>query len=190
MIAKPPPATPPEPEDIPPFERGLWNNTWFMLLLCPVFMALDWELVPVAVFPFILVFPVLLLAWNRGLWLSVACAAGMSLTRMAHEFVFAQQPLRVEAVADALICFFVLQLLALLTTGLGRQSRQLRYRVRALEGLLAICAYCKCIRNERGEWVPVEDFIAHSAKIIFTHSLCPTCANEHFGVVAPPQGER
>ncbi|HEV2694640.1 MAG TPA: hypothetical protein VG347_17225 [Verrucomicrobiae bacterium] len=52
------------PPDAPVFERGLWSRTWFMVLLCLVFVALDWELVPLQVFPFVFVFPLMLIAWN------------------------------------------------------------------------------------------------------------------------------
>ncbi len=170
----------------PPFERGLWNRVWFMLLLCLVFVALDWALVPVMVFPFVFVFPIMLVAWNRGLWLSLTTAGAMSLTRISHQFIFSQGPLVVDELADAMLCFFVLMLLAALTTLLGRQSRQLRQRVRLLEGLLPICSFCKSIRSETGDWVQLEKYIASHTEATFTHGLCQNCAKEHYREFLPP----
>jgi hypothetical protein len=184
------PATSPEitprPPDAPAFERGLWNRAWFMILLCLVFVALDWELVPLQVFPFVFIFPVMLVAWNRFLWLSAGCAGLLSFTRIMHQLVFSTQPVVVDEFADTLICFFVLQLLAALTTQLGRQSRRLRQRVRTLEGLLPICSFCKSIRNDRGEWERVENYVSrHGATL--SHGLCPDCAKKHYGEFYPPK---
>lgn len=57
-------------------------------------------------------------------------------------------------------------------------------RVRALEkslmdsfgGMLPICANCKKIRDEQGEWVPVEIFISGRCEAEFSHSICPECS--------------
>lgn len=169
------------PADLPPFERGLWARTWFMALLCCVFVGLDWELLPLAVFPFVFVFPVMLVAWNRPLWQSAICAGLLSLTRIFHQQLFGEKTLQVDDLGDGLICFFVLQLLAVLTTQLGRQSRLLRQRVKALEGLLPICSFCKSIRNEKNEWQRFEEYItAHSGAVV-SHGLCPDCAKQHYG---------
>jgi len=49
-------------------------------------------------------------------------------------------------------------------------------RVRTLEGLLPICAVCKNIRDEQGEWQRVEAYIAARSDAQFTHGYCPGCA--------------
>ena len=175
---------PPQP-DVPAFERGLWNRPWFMIILCLVFVGLDWELIPLQVFPVVFVFPLMLVAWNRPLWLSLVCAVLLSLTRVIHHFAFAAKPVEMMDLADALICFFVLLLLALLTTMLGRQSRQLRQRVRALEGLLPICSFCKSIRDEKQVWVRFEEYLAQHSDAIVSHGLCPDCAKKHYGDFLP-----
>jgi hypothetical protein len=53
-------------------------------------------------------------------------------------------------------------------------------RVQTLEGLLPICAGCKKIRDDTGYWNHVESYLAHHAKIRFTHGLCPECAKTFF----------
>jgi hypothetical protein len=175
------------PLDAPAFERGLWSRTWFMILLCLVFVALDWNLVPLHVFPFVFIFPVMLVAWNRALWLVVLCAGVLSLTRIMHQMAFSHGPVRFNELADTLICFFVLELLALLTLLLGRQSRKLRQRVQALEGLLPICSFCKSIRNDQEEWVQLEAFMTRHSGAVFSHGLCPICAKKHYGDLYLPK---
>lgn len=168
-----------------PFERGLWNRPWFIILLCLVFIGVDWELVPLVVFPVVFVFPLMLAAWNRSLVFALVCAVGLALARVTQGFLFNRHSIVAEDIADTLIQFFVLMLLATLTSQLGRQSRQLRSRVHVLEGMLPICSFCKCIRNEKNEWVKLENYISGHSEAVFTHGLCPDCATRHYGDYAP-----
>lgn len=41
-----------------------------------------------------------------------------------------------------------------------------------------ICASCKSIRDEAGEWEQLESFIRDRIGIEFTHGLCPECAEK------------
>ncbi len=175
------PANTPFTPDVPVFERGLWSRPWFVVLLCFALAAVDWELIPLIVFPFVFIFPLMLAAWNRSLPFALICAVGLSLTRLSHQFVFNEKPYTAEEVAAALVRFFVLLLLAALTSRLGTQSRQLRQRVRLLEGILPICAQCKSIRNERNEWVQLEHYITAHSSAQFSHSLCPECFKDFYG---------
>jgi len=175
----------PTSADVPPFERGLWNRAWFIVLVCLAFVAVDWELVPLKIFPFVFVFPLMLAAWNRSLKFALVCAVALSLTRLAHQFVFDEKPYAVDEVAAALVRFFVLLLLAALTQQLGKQARQLRHRVRLLEGILPICARCKSIRDEHNNWVQLEGYITAHSEAQFSHSFCPECFKEYYGEEAP-----
>jgi hypothetical protein len=47
--------------------------------------------------------------------------------------------------------------------------------VRALSGLLPICANCKKIRDEQGTWRPIETYISERSEAEFTHGICPEC---------------
>jgi hypothetical protein len=49
-------------------------------------------------------------------------------------------------------------------------------QIKRLEGLLPICAACKQIRNERGEWELMEKYITAHSEAQFSHSVCPECA--------------
>ena len=166
---------------LPPFERGLWNRAWFIVLLCLVFVAVDWELVPLKVFPFVFIFPLMLAAWNRSLPFALVCSVGLSLTRLAHQFVFDEKPDSFDDAAAAFVRFFVLLLLAALTHLLGKQARQLRQRVRMLEGILPICSRCKSIRDEHNNWVQLEGYISTHSAAQFSHGFCPQCFKEYYG---------
>ena len=48
-------------------------------------------------------------------------------------------------------------------------------QVKTLKGLIPICASCKKIRNDRGYWEEVENYINAHSDATFTHSICPDC---------------
>ena len=48
-------------------------------------------------------------------------------------------------------------------------------RVRVMEGLLAICANCKSIRDDAGAWRQLEEYIEEHSTTNFTHGVCPDC---------------
>ena len=50
-------------------------------------------------------------------------------------------------------------------------------QVRTLSGLLPICASCKRIKDERGQWEVMEKYITNHSQASFTHSLCDECAH-------------
>jgi AmiR/NasT family two-component response regulator len=47
--------------------------------------------------------------------------------------------------------------------------------VNTLHGLLPICANCKKIRDDHGQWHDVEAYIASRSAAEFTHGICPDC---------------
>ena len=48
-------------------------------------------------------------------------------------------------------------------------------RVKQLQGLLPICCYCKCIRNDDNYWQRVEEYIGEHSDARFSHGICPKC---------------
>ncbi|MBP8975642.1 MAG: PAS domain-containing protein [Bacteroidetes bacterium] len=47
--------------------------------------------------------------------------------------------------------------------------------VKTLNGLLPICANCKKIRDDKGYWQAVENYVMNHSDATFTHGLCPEC---------------
>ncbi len=53
--------------------------------------------------------------------------------------------------------------------------------VRTLSGLLPICASCKKIRDDKGYWNRLEDYVKTHTGADFTHGICPECAEKLYG---------
>lgn len=51
-------------------------------------------------------------------------------------------------------------------------------QVKALSGLLPICAKCKRIRDDQGYYQQIERYITEHSEAEFTHGICPDCAKE------------
>ncbi len=47
--------------------------------------------------------------------------------------------------------------------------------VKELKGLIPICAWCKKIRDDKGYWTMVENYIEKYSKMTFVNSICPSC---------------
>jgi sigma-B regulation protein RsbU (phosphoserine phosphatase) len=57
----------------------------------------------------------------------------------------------------------------------ARRILTLQQEVRTLERLLPICPGCKNIRNDTGNWQPVESYISKVTDAQFSHGVCPEC---------------
>ena len=52
--------------------------------------------------------------------------------------------------------------------------------VKALSGLLPICASCKKIRDDNGYWNQIEEYISNHSEAEFSHGLCPDCVKKMY----------
>lgn len=48
-------------------------------------------------------------------------------------------------------------------------------RVRQLQGLLPICAWCKKVRRDENYWQSVESYVTEHTDARFSHGICPEC---------------
>jgi len=51
-------------------------------------------------------------------------------------------------------------------------------KVKTLSGFLPICANCKMIRDDKGYWNQIEEYIRDHSEAEFSHSICPGCAKK------------
>ena len=59
--------------------------------------------------------------------------------------------------------------------------------LRALRGVVPICASCRKVRGEREAWQQLEAFVAARGDVEFSPILCPDCLAKEFGaIVVPP----
>ena len=47
--------------------------------------------------------------------------------------------------------------------------------VKTLRGIVPICSNCKKIRDDKGYWSQVDDYVEEHSEATFTHGLCPDC---------------
>jgi len=51
-------------------------------------------------------------------------------------------------------------------------------KVRVLSGILPICASCKDIRDDKGNWQQIEVYIKDRSEADFSHGICPKCTKK------------
>lgn len=52
--------------------------------------------------------------------------------------------------------------------------------IKVLRGMLPICSICKKVRDDKGYWTQIEQYIRDHSEAEFTHSLCADCAKKHY----------
>lgn len=52
--------------------------------------------------------------------------------------------------------------------------------IKVLRGILPICSYCKQIRDDKGIWKQMEEYIYAHSEAAFSHSICPDCMKKHY----------
>ena len=53
-------------------------------------------------------------------------------------------------------------------------------KIKTLNGLLPICAWCKKIRTDTGYWQKLESYVKEHSEAEFSHGICPDCMKEHY----------
>jgi ligand-binding sensor domain-containing protein len=59
---------------------------------------------------------------------------------------------------------------------LKRRVQEALAEIKTLSGLLPICAWCKRIRADDGQWSQIEAYVKDHTQADFTHGICPDCA--------------
>ena len=59
-----------------------------------------------------------------------------------------------------------------------RELQDAMAKIKVLGGLLPICATCKKIRDDKGYWKQIEDYISDHSEAQFTHGICSECARK------------
>lgn len=52
--------------------------------------------------------------------------------------------------------------------------------IRTLRGIVPICAFCKKIRDDKGDWNKMEKYVSEHSDAEFSHSICPECMSERY----------
>jgi K+-sensing histidine kinase KdpD len=89
---------------------------------------------------------------------------------------------QLNAVLYFVLCYVVLYFSLRMRRAVAREraARMALGEIKALHGLLPICAHCKKIRDDAGYWNQIEHYISQHSSANFTHSICPECAKHHY----------
>jgi len=106
---------------------------------------------------------------------------GLSVTIPAQTVINKEQEsIAFQGGAFALIWLLGLAGLAFASHEIGKRSREQETLIQRLEntlqGLVPICASCKNICDEGGNWVQLERYISSHSEAEFSHGICPSCA--------------
>jgi K+-sensing histidine kinase KdpD len=159
---------------------GRIQPLWWVALGA-VMLWIDYLTFQSANFPVFYVLPVILAAWYSGMWPALALAIAVPAFRLMFLVLPQSTPGQMAGVALAtafrgiVIVFF-----ALWFARLADFERSLQRRVKILEGMLPICAHCKNIRNDKGDWERMEAYISRRSEAQFSHGICPSCSDKHY----------
>jgi len=60
-----------------------------------------------------------------------------------------------------------------------KELQEAMSKIKTLSGLIPICAWCKKIRDDKGYWQTVEQYIGEHSQAEFTHGMCPECQKKY-----------
>ena len=60
--------------------------------------------------------------------------------------------------------------------------------IKTLQGVIPICAHCKGIRDDKGDWSRLEQYISKHTDAKFSHGICDSCMQKHYSI-SPPNKE-
>jgi phosphoserine phosphatase RsbU/P len=81
----------------------------------------------------------------------------------------------------------MLELQQKLADRIGELIRE-QAKVKQLQHLLPICAYCKRIRDDQNYWKCIECYFMEHADIQFSHGICPPCLEKMLAEFPPSVG--
>jgi len=147
------------------------TKPWHWLSLSALMVACDYATGSVVQFPLLHILPVSLAAWSGRKAHAYALAVLLPASRTVLSFAWHIQQTPFDLGLNFIIRGIVLAGLVYLLLFL--QS------MRLLRGLLPICAWCKRIRDENGDWHAVETYVQNHSEASFTHGICPDCVEKH-----------
>ena len=157
---------------------GRVDPRWWIPVALFVF-GVDYWLGPDPMFPVLYCCVLFPCAWYSGAFTGLIFALAVPAIHVLFlATAWAPQP-SFEIVAT-LLRGAVVALITLWIARFAEHERAIYQHVQKLEGLLPICAFCKKIRNDRGEWEKLEVYISDHSEAQFSHGFCPTCTKIHY----------
>lgn len=144
-------------------------------LLAGAILALDYLTGAIVRLDVLLIFPVAFASWFNGRCWGLVLAIVAPLVHLSYHFAWTSPATLSEAIINTVVRVFALSAFAILLDLVARQKAQ----IRVLEGILPICAWCKQIRDEGGQWHRIESYIGERTDAKFSHGICPECHEKY-----------
>jgi hypothetical protein len=84
---------------------------------------------------------------------------------------------------SVIIAFIAISLVVKAEKVLQEEKKKLQKaldEIKTLHGIIPICSHCKQIRDDKGLWKKMEEYIHAHSDARFSHSICPDCARKHY----------
>lgn len=157
------------------FSPIFWIGISIILLVADYFAG------PFIQFPITYLIPISLAAWYNGRSWGLAFAFIMPLVRLYFNLALWTIPWTyIEASINCINRIVIFTLFVLLISRIAKQTSELTKEVHILSGLLPICSYCKKIKDESNQWQPIEHYVTQHSDALFTHGICPECAEKYY----------
>lgn len=161
-----------------PHEEETWAITPLILIAgsTAIIFAVDMLLPRGVAAPMLYVIPILLAVHCRQQWFRVSVAVGCTvLTVIGYKFTEDAVPTWI-ALSNRTLAVTAIWI----TTVLAWQRMQAREQVNILRDLLPMCASCKKIRDDKGYWSQVEEYLETHTQTMLTHGICPECIQKWY----------
>lgn len=70
--------------------------------------------------------------------------------------------------------------MSLYKSKMEKERQKHQDKIKILQGFLTICAYCKKIRDDKGYWKNVAEYIRDHSEAEFSHGICPDCMKKNY----------
>lgn len=153
------------------------SSVWY-LSAAVVVLLIDYITGRAVQFPIYYLLPAGMAAWRHQKAAAYALATLLPLARITFHFLWQDSPSLSVSFVNAAVEISALVFYVYLVDRTSSQTRELEKKVKILEGILPICASCKRIRNEKGEYEQIEKYVSEHSEASFSHGLCSECAEK------------
>ncbi len=109
-------------------------------------------------------------------WPFIRIIASFFETNMPTDLMNAGIPYQLNFLGN--IAAYIVLLIGLIIINAQRIEQEMvktKNQVKAITGLMPICASCKKIRDDEGLWRQLEVYLNKNADLDFSHAICPEC---------------
>jgi hypothetical protein len=164
------------------------RSAWIMAVVCILVFGVIDGITGYELNFFLFYFlPVIFAAWQIGLGATIITSVMSAIVWAAAE-VYSGHPYtsQIFLVWNALLRFCAFLIVGWSHARIHELLQQERARsaelrrslseIKILEGLLSVCAGCKKIMNDQGQWQQMETYLTARSGARFSHGYCPDCA--------------